>query len=59
MPLRTFVSVTTKMASAYSRSTSVLRIAVEADNAIPDLLTFGARFEELLEIKPDIRSGGA
>lgn len=45
----------TKVANATGRSTRILLLAVDADNSIPDLLTFGASFEELPEVFPDIR----
>jgi len=43
------------MSSATTRSTGVLLVAMDADSAMPDFLTFGTDFEELLEVVPDIR----
>jgi hypothetical protein len=51
--------MTTEVASATGRSTRILLLAVDADSSIPDLLTFGAGFEELPEVFPDIRGTGA
>jgi hypothetical protein len=44
--------MTGEVTSATTRESRVLLMALDALSAIPDLLTFGPLFEELLEIEP-------
>ena len=55
-PLNTLNKMPSEMASATTRKSRILLMAMEAGGSIPDLLTIN-HFVELLKVLPDFRGG--